>query len=93
MEDGQLMSLSLNALSGFTGGKTIKLMGDIQGRQVLILIDCGATHSFIRDDLVESLSLPMDERVTFFVQVGDARNVKGKGICQRCDFVTARIRD
>ncbi|XP_028768491.1 uncharacterized protein LOC114726095 [Neltuma alba] len=80
--EGQLMSLSLNALAGLTGGKTIKLMGTVQGREVLILIDCGATHSFIHQDLVYSLSLPLDDRVAFTVQVGDSRNVQGRGVCR-----------
>ena len=76
------MSLSLNALSGVTGGKTIKLIGTCRGRQVLILIDCGATHSFIQQELVDALDLPVDKGVMFTVQVGDARNVSGRGLCR-----------
>ena len=89
VDDGQLMTLSLNAISGYTGGKTIKLMGVLQGRTVLILIDCGATHSFISENLVEELHIPVDGRITFVVQVGDARNIRGKGFVPRCVFAGA----
>lgn len=37
-KSSELMALSLNALSGFSGGKTIKLRGTCKGRHVLILI-------------------------------------------------------
>ena len=81
------MALSLQALAGTAGGKTIKQLGTLSGKEILILIDCGATHSFIREDLVESLSLPVDERVKFVVQVSDARNIEGKGICREVSLM------
>lgn len=78
----ELISLSLNAIAKFTGGKTIKLLGSVMGREVLVLVDCGATHSFVRQEVVEELSLEVDSRVLFTVQVGDAREVKGQGVCR-----------
>ncbi|XP_028796878.1 uncharacterized protein LOC114752313 [Neltuma alba] len=80
--EGQLMTLSLNALAGVTGGKTIKLKGTVLGHSALILIDCGATHSFIHHDLVNALNLTLDPRLSFTVQVGDSRHVQGRGICR-----------
>ena len=81
-QTSQLMSLSLNALAGFNGGRTIKLEGEVKNHSVLVLIDCGATHSFIQQELVQKLSLPMDDKVSFMVQLGDARNVGGQGVCR-----------
>ena len=37
-QPSQLMSLSLNALAGFNGGRTIKLEGEIKNHNVLVLI-------------------------------------------------------
>jgi hypothetical protein len=40
-------SISLNALTGFSAPQTLNLIGYIQHRKVIILIDSGSTHNFI----------------------------------------------
>jgi hypothetical protein len=39
--------ISLNALTGFSSPQTLKLIGYIKQRKVIILIDSGNTHNFI----------------------------------------------
>ncbi|KAL9669884.1 hypothetical protein QQ045_007434 [Rhodiola kirilowii] len=48
-----LIEVSLNSLSGLTPTRSMKLKGRIAGRDVLVLVDSGATHNFISKDLVE----------------------------------------
>jgi hypothetical protein len=39
--------ISLNALTGFSSPQTLKLIGYIKHRKVIILVDSGSTHNFI----------------------------------------------
>jgi hypothetical protein len=39
--------ISLNALTGFSAPQTLKLIGYIKHKKVIILVDSGCTHNFI----------------------------------------------
>jgi hypothetical protein len=39
--------ISLNSLTGFSAPQTLKLIGYIKNRKVIILVDSGSTHNFI----------------------------------------------
>jgi hypothetical protein len=39
--------ISLNALTGFSAPQTLKLIGYIKHRKVIILVDSGSTHNFV----------------------------------------------
>jgi hypothetical protein len=39
--------ISLNALTGFFSPQTLKLIGYIKHRKVIIMVDSGSTHNFI----------------------------------------------
>lgn len=82
------MALSMNSTVGFTGNKTMKLIND---KEVLILIDSGASHNFIDPDLVEALKIPTDKSSRFKVQVSDAYNVKGAGVCHDVRMKMQRV--
>jgi hypothetical protein len=40
--------ISLNSLTGFSAPQTLKLIGYIKHQKVIILVDSGSTHNFIR---------------------------------------------
>lgn len=44
---GGSMELSLSSVVGLTSQKTVKVKGTIVYNEVVMLIDCGATHNFI----------------------------------------------
>ena len=48
-DDEQLMSISKMATTGEMTPRTVRLLGDIGGREVLILVDSGSSHSFISE--------------------------------------------
>lgn len=41
------VELGLQSMLGFSTPETMKLKGKVSGREVIVLIDCGATHNFI----------------------------------------------
>lgn len=73
--------LSLNSIVGFTSRRSLKVWGTIGTEKVVVLVDCGATHNFIAQDLVERLQLTVQETPTYVVEVGDGHKVKCRGMC------------
>lgn len=63
------MALSLNAVQGTDSNKTVRMTGNMCGKEVIILIDSGSTHNFISEALASrwrswtELETPMHVRV------------------------------
>lgn len=79
---GPAVELSLNSIVGLSNPGTIKLRGTIEGTKVVILIDCGATHNFIAQKVVEEQNLPMLGTANYVVIMGTGTAVKSKGVCK-----------
>ena len=48
--------ISLNALTGFSAPQTLKLIGYIKNRKVIILVDSGSTHNFIHRCIAQEVN-------------------------------------
>ncbi|XP_010430713.1 PREDICTED: uncharacterized protein LOC104714948 [Camelina sativa] len=71
--------LSLSSISGLTDEKSMRMMGKLVDRDVVVLIDSGATRSFVDYGLVQELGLTISTTRPFGVPVGGGRILKGKG--------------
>ena len=64
-----LMSLSVNAVQGTDSSNIVRMMGNIGGKDVVILIDSGSSHKFVSETLASrwrnwtALESPMQVRV------------------------------
>ncbi|TYK23012.1 Transposon Tf2-6 polyprotein [Cucumis melo var. makuwa] len=58
---------------------------EIEGGEVIILIDSGATHNFIHRGVVEELALPLERKNKFRVTIGDGTALEGNGICKKVE--------
>lgn len=64
-----LMAISANAVQGTNVGHTVRMIGDIYGREAIILVDSGSSNSFISESLASkwrswsTLQNPMQVRV------------------------------
>lgn len=65
---------------GFSTPETMKLKGKVSGREVIVLIDCGATHNFIHRQLVEDLDIPMLNTTNYGIVIGDGTAMQRKGV-------------
>lgn len=54
--------VSANSVVGITSPRTMKLRGEIQDREVVVLIHSGAAHNFISSKLIAELQLPLKEQ-------------------------------
>lgn len=78
----ELAELSLNTVVGFSDPGTMKVRGRVEQDEVIIFIDCGATHNFISHRVVERLKIPISETTNFGVSIGTGATVKGKSTCK-----------
>ncbi|KZV39307.1 peroxidase 64 [Dorcoceras hygrometricum] len=60
----------------------MKFLGSIEGREVVVMVDSGASHNFVSRKLVTELGLPVDESVKFGVCLGDGGRVPCHGLCK-----------
>ncbi|TYK28432.1 ty3-gypsy retrotransposon protein [Cucumis melo var. makuwa] len=47
VEVSPVVELSLNSVVGLTMQGTFKIKGRVEDREIVVMIDCGATHNFI----------------------------------------------
>lgn len=53
------MELSRHSMVGLDMPRMMKLKGVLEGKEVVVLIDSGASHSFIPQKLVQELKIPI----------------------------------
>jgi len=82
-EEGEPKDLQLFmcSIDGLSSKKTIKLWGKIGKEQVMVLIDCGASHNFISATFVKQQELDMNATSIYTVEVGDGRKQDCEEIC------------
>lgn len=74
--------VSLNSVIGLSNPKTMKLKGLIEGNEVVVMIDPGATHNFVSLDKAKELKLSITESGGFGVALGNGEAIRGNGICK-----------
>ena len=71
--DSNLCCISQPAVSGAEGPKTIHLQGDIQKKEVLMLVDLGSTHSFVGANFAQQLAKMQQSMDPIRVHVANER--------------------
>ncbi|WVZ12616.1 hypothetical protein V8G54_017146 [Vigna mungo] len=84
VKETNLAKMELSALSagGLTTPKTMKLRGHIGHREVLVLIDSGASHNFIDRRVVEELQMTVTKTQPYMVSLGDGQKKRISGCCE-----------
>ncbi|KAA0043034.1 Retrotransposable element Tf2 [Cucumis melo var. makuwa] len=76
------VELSINSVVGLNDLGTMKVRGKLQDEEVIVLIDCGATHNFIYEKLVKLLQLSANGTPHYGVILGSGKTVQSKGVCE-----------
>lgn len=78
----EAVEVSLCSVVGLTNQKTMKLRGEIQGCEVVVMIDPGATHNFLSLRVIEEEKVAVREGGEFEVSLGNGESVRGLGVCK-----------
>ncbi|CAH9127383.1 unnamed protein product, partial [Cuscuta epithymum] len=80
------MQLSVMSKEGIHSLRTFKVNGSLEWAEgkaeVAVLIDSGATHNFISQNLVKQLELPYTTTPGYKVQIGNGEKVSNNGRCE-----------
>ncbi|KAL4601359.1 hypothetical protein ACB092_11G267500 [Castanea dentata] len=80
--DQEDLEITLYALSGIPTSGTMRVMGKINQRSFVILIDSGSTHNFIDAALVSQLHIHVDTSQILEVKVANGDLIKTQGVCK-----------
>ena len=80
-ESVEMAEISLNSLVGISSPCTIKLQGTVKNKEVVVLIDSGASHNFISKAVVEELKLATDTTRGYNVLTAGGITIRGDGLC------------
>ena len=83
-EDIMEGELTLNALKGPLKPTVMRLLATVEGREVYVLVDSGASHNFINSKLVKKLHLQATPIEAFDVKVANGERL-------RCTHVVKQI--
>lgn len=86
-EIAQTCEISIHALHGNTGYKTLRLPGYNQQRPLNILIDTGSTHNFIDKDLVTKMGWKVDSCELLDTDLVDGNTVPISGVCKGIEWL------
>lgn len=77
-------AISLSAMNGrVTPDTMMRVLGEINGVQVIMLLDSGSTENFISLNVVQALKLPVDTSSLLKVGVANGVKILSKGICKK----------
>lgn len=74
--------ISLNALTGLTGYRTMRVIGHFGKQKIHILIDSGSTHNFVDLHTAKKLGCRIHEIDPLQVSVADGNKIVSKSMCK-----------
>jgi hypothetical protein len=83
-------AISLNALTIFSTPQTLKLIGYIKHKKVIILVDSGSTHNFIHHCIAQETHCYIHAVNNFQIMIANGGSMKCGG---RCENVYLQIGD
>lgn len=75
------MEISIHALEGVTNNKIIKVEGQANKCNLMILIDSGSTHSFLDESTTERLKCQLTGTPPLSVTVANGSRVMSNSAC------------
>ncbi|KAA8520263.1 hypothetical protein F0562_014519 [Nyssa sinensis] len=74
--------ISFHAITGTQHPQTIRVLGKLKNKNVMVLIDGGSTHNFIDQATISKFGLPVIQDKKFQVMVANQEKIECVGQCQ-----------
>ncbi|CAL9222852.1 unnamed protein product [Arabidopsis halleri] len=79
-ERQEMVTLTLTSMSGINAEKSLKVMGKIENKDIVVFVDSGATSNFISERVAKELGLTTTDEKGFGVIVGGGQVIPGKDV-------------
>ncbi|XP_010497072.1 PREDICTED: uncharacterized protein K02A2.6-like [Camelina sativa] len=79
VEVPEFAAISIQSAARISSPRTMKLRGSVQGEEVVVMIDSGATHNFISSMMAQRLGIIPRGTAGFGVRMGNGLMVRGSG--------------
>ena len=86
------MPISFNALIGTTSPRVMLVRGMLKQHPVIILIDSGSTHNFLRAQLATWFDIPIQTTDELYVTVANGETLLSHGVCPDISFSIQQTR-
>ncbi|PWA36166.1 hypothetical protein CTI12_AA602570 [Artemisia annua] len=77
-----MAKVSLSSVAGFTNNHTMRLRGLLGGKEIVMLIDSGASSNIISAHLVKKLGIQVTDTAPFSSILANGEIVRNQGICK-----------
>ncbi|KAH7528667.1 hypothetical protein FEM48_Zijuj05G0096400 [Ziziphus jujuba var. spinosa] len=77
-----VLEISYHAIAGASHQQTIRVMGKLQNKDIVVLIDGDSMYNFIDQAIVSKFSLPIVKSKKIQVMVANKEKVECAGLCQ-----------
>ncbi|XP_052111623.1 uncharacterized protein LOC127742995 [Arachis duranensis] len=88
LSDDEVVEISFNAMVGAYHPETIRVAGTCEGLPVMVLVDGGSTHNFMKESTAKRLKLPLTPVHQLNVYVGNGECI---GCASKCNDVPLRM--
>lgn len=82
--------ISLDALEGCISLKTIRVIGQVRGKNISMLVDSGSRHNFVQEAKISELRLPVSPIKEFFVATGSGEKLCCNKVCRAEELVVQK---
>lgn len=83
---------SLHSLAGQNNPRSLRVWGRFKEKQLIVLIDSGATHNFVQPSVVERLKIPTQDIPPFHVYVGNGDTLTCTRLCPKVELNLQGVR-
>ncbi|KAL2248441.1 UNVERIFIED_CONTAM: Retrovirus-related Pol polyprotein from transposon 17.6 [Sesamum indicum] len=77
------IAVSLHAMKGHAHCKTLKMLGKVGDKEILILIDSGSTHCFLDEKVARTLNCKIESTTPMMIRVADGSKLASKLECDQ----------
>lgn len=88
----QALQFQMGSVAGMKSQKSLKLWGELQGKRVMVLVNSGASHNFISQELVQQMGITVDQSLEYVVQVGDGYTTLKQGVCRGVELQLPNVK-
>ncbi|KAF7124493.1 hypothetical protein RHSIM_Rhsim12G0205800 [Rhododendron simsii] len=81
-EQNEELQISINALTGSTSYRTMRIQGNVKKKLIIILIDSGSTHNFLNLEVIKRAGVQTTETDPLPVSVADGTKMISTALCK-----------